>query len=132
MTTQQELQVQEKQEVSKPEESTVPSQFYVPHTDIYESEAALTLVMEMPGVGKDNVSINLENDQLRIEGVIDFSKYDGMDPVYSEYNVGHYIRTFSISNKIDQEKIGAEMKDGVLTLVLPVAESVKPRKIAVN
>lgn len=132
MTTQQELQVQEKQEVSKPDESTVPAQFYAPHTDIFESEEALTLVMEMPGVGKDNVSIDLENDRLKIEGVIDFSNYDGMDPVYSEYNVGHYTRSFSIPNKIDQDKIGAEMKDGVLTLILPVAESVKPRKIAVN
>src|SRR6516164_7791941 len=75
---------------------------------------------------------NVEDDVVTIEGRIDFAKYEGMQPVYTEYNVGHYARSFQISNKIDQSKISAEMKDGVVTLVLPRAEQTKQRKIQVD
>jgi HSP20 family protein len=86
----------------------------------------------MPGVVKENVDVNVENDILTIEGRIDYSKYEGLSPVYTEYNVGHYVRSFQISSKIEQGEISAELKDGVMTLVLPKAEKAKPRKIKVN
>jgi len=128
----QELQVREKQEVAKDQETTVPARYYVPLTDIFESDDALTVVMEMPGVAKDNVSVDLDDDQLQIEGKLDFANYEGMEPVYTEYNVGHYQRTFTLSNKIDRDKISADLKDGVLTVILPKAEEMKPRKIAIG
>jgi HSP20 family protein len=90
------------------------------------------VVLEMPGVVKENVDVNVENDILTIEGRIDYSKYEGLSPVYTEYNVGHYVRSFQISSKIEQGEISAELKDGVMTLVLPKAEKAKPRKIKVN
>jgi HSP20 family molecular chaperone IbpA len=103
----------------------------MPTADIFEGEHALTVVLEMPGVDKSNVDISVEAGLLTIDGRLDFAKYEGMQPVYTEYNVGHYRRSFSLSNKIDQGKIGAEMKDGVLTITLPKAEEAKPRKIAI-
>ena len=60
----QELQVQEKRELQKKDESTIPARTFVPTTDIYESDQALTLVMEMPGVDKGNIDISVENDVL--------------------------------------------------------------------
>jgi HSP20 family protein len=88
--------------------------------------------MEMPGVEKKDISVGLENDVLRVEGRIDFSKYDGMEPVYSEYNVGHYARSFSLSNKIAQDGISAQLDDGVLTLTLPKVKEAQPRRISIG
>jgi HSP20 family protein len=128
----QELQVQQKREVEKKTEGTIPSRVFVPVTDIFETPEALTVVLEMPGVDRNSIEANVENDIVTIEGRIDFTKYEGMQPVYTEYNVGHYARSFQISNKIDQGKISAELKDGVVTLMLPKAEQAKPRKIKVG
>ena len=132
MAAQQELQVQKKREVEKPEETTVPARFYQPNTDIFEDEGSLTLVMEMPGVQKQNVDITIEKNILAVEGKIDFSKYEDLEPVYTEYNVGHYKRSFSLSSKIDQNRISAEMDNGLLTLVLPKAEEAKPRSVKIS
>jgi HSP20 family protein len=99
---------------------------------VFETDQALSVILEMPGVDKDNVDISVENDTLTIQGRIDYSKYEGLQPVYTEYNIGHYVRTFQISGKIDQGQISAELKDGVMKLVLPKAEKAKPRKIKVS
>ena len=132
MATDQELQVQQKREVESKEESTMPARLFLPQTDIFETSETLTLVLEMPGVDKGSVEVRVENDVLNIEGHVDFSKYDGLEPLYTEYNVGHYARSFRLSSKIEQEGISAELKDGVMTLVLPKAEKAKARKIKVS
>jgi HSP20 family molecular chaperone IbpA len=128
----QELQVQQKRELEKKQEATIPARVFVPTTDIFETEQALTLVAEMPGVDKDKVDVSVEDGVLTIQGQLDFSKYEGLQPVYTEYNVGHYRRIFTLSNRIDQNSISAEMKDGVLTLLLPKAQEAKPRRINVS
>jgi HSP20 family molecular chaperone IbpA len=132
MAAGQELQVQEKRELQKKEEPTIPVRVFVPTTDILEDEHALTVVMEMPGVSKEAVDINIEDRVLTVQGRIDFGKYEQMQPVYTEYNIGNFSRSFSLSNSIDQDNIRADMQDGVLTLTLPKAEEAKPRKIAVT
>jgi len=132
MATQQELQVQQKREVEKKQESTIPARQFLPVTDIFETEQALTLVVEMPGVNRDNVDVRVEDGVLTIDGRVDFTNYEGLQPLYTEYNVGDYMRTFQLSNKIDQNRINAQLKNGVMTLVLPKAEKAKPRKITVG
>jgi HSP20 family protein len=128
----QELQVQEKREVERQQEATVLARAFLPPTDIFEGDDVLTIVMEMPGVDREDVDVNVENGVLRVEGRLDFSKYEGMQPVYTEYNIGHYRRSFSLSSKIEQDRISAQMQDGVLTLLLPKSEEAKPRRISVG
>lgn len=132
MASSQELQVQQKRELEKKEEGTIPARIFLPAADIYESEDALTVVLEMPGVDKGNVDVRIEDGVLNVEGRPDFSKYQNLLPIYTEYNIGHYARSFRLSSKIDSTKIGAEMNDGVLSLVLPKVEEAKPRTIQVK
>ena len=128
----QELQVQRKREVETKQESTVTARIFVPPTDIFETDQALTLVMEMPGVDKGGVDVSVENDVLTISARIEFSKYEGLQPIYTEYNIGNYSRSFELSSKVEQDGIKAELKDGVMTLVLPKAEKAKARRITVS
>jgi HSP20 family protein len=132
MAANQELQVQKKREHDPRQESTVPARVFVPPADIYESQDALTVILEMPGVDKDNVDVRVEEDMLNVEGRLDLSKYQGLLPLYTEYNIGHYARSFRLSGKIDQSRIGAELKNGVLSLTLPKAEEAKQRTIKVK
>lgn len=132
MAERQELQVQKKREHESRDESTVPARMFVPTADIYETPETLNVILEMPGVEKNNVDIQVKDGALRVEGRLDLSKYSGLQPLYIEYNIGHYARTFQLSDKIDQDKIAAEMKDGVLSLLLPKAEEAKPRTIRVK
>ena len=132
MASSQELQAQKKREIASKEETTIPARLFVPAADIYEAPDALTVILEMPGVEKSNVSISVEDGVLSVEGRLDLSKYQGLQPLYTEYNIGHYSRSFRLSSKIDQSKIAAEMKDGVLSLRLPKVEQAKPRTIQIN
>jgi HSP20 family protein len=132
MAAPQELKVQAKRELATKDETTTPARVFLPSADIYESEDDLSVILEMPGVEKGNVEVRVEDGVLRVEGRIDLAKYRGLQPVYTEYNIGHYARTFQLSNKIDQTKIGAELKDGVLSLTLPKAAEAKPRTIKVK
>ena len=72
---------------------TVPARTFLPTVDIFETEPALTLVLEMPGVDKSHVDVSIENGVLTVQGRLDFSKYEGLQPVYTEYNVGDYRRS---------------------------------------
>jgi HSP20 family protein len=132
MASKQELQVQQKRELEKKQESTIPARVFLPTADIYEDEDALSVILEMPGVDKGNVEVSIEDGFLKVGGRLDFSKYQDLQPLYTEYNIGHYSRSFNLSDKIDQNKIAAEMKNGVLSLTLPKAKEAKARTIQIK
>jgi HSP20 family protein len=129
--TEQELQVQQKRELEKKQETTFPTRMFLPPADIFETDQTLTMLIEMPGVSKESVDLKVEGDILTIDGRLDFTKYEGLRPLYTEYNVGNFSRTFQLSNEIEQAGIKAEFKDGVMRLVLPKVERAKPRRIEV-
>lgn len=128
----QSLEVQEKKELVSKGETTVPARYYVPNTDIHETADALIVAMEVPGVDRSSIDVKVEDDVLRIEARIDAAKYEGMQPLYTEYNVGHFIRSFSLSHVIDQSRIDAALSDGVLTVTLKKIQKAQPRRIDIQ
>ena len=132
MAKEQALEVQQKKELVSKEEKTVPARYYIPAADIHETEDALTVILEVPGVERKNLNISLENDVLKIDAQIDFAQYEGHEPVYTEYNIGHFERAFTLSNKIDKDKITAELDDGVLNLTLKKSKEAAPRRIPLS
>jgi HSP20 family protein len=128
----QELAKKEKQEVTG-HEQVRPGRFYVPAVDIWEDEDGLTLRADMPGVDRERVTVELNNDVLSLQGEVALSEYEGLSPVYTEYNVGHFQRHFTVPNggRYDREKVHARLTDGVLEVTVPRSEAVKPRRIAV-
>lgn len=128
----QELDVQQKKEVISPQEKTIPARFYVPATDIFETGDALKIVMEVPGVPKDAVDVKLENEVLSVEGRIETTNYDSLEPLYTEYPIGHFARSFALPDQVDQHNITAQLEDGVLTLTLNKKPESKPRRIAIH
>jgi HSP20 family protein len=132
MADRQQLQAQKKREQENREETTIPARVFVPTADIYETQDALTVILEMPGVEKGNVSVRVEEGLLQVEGRLDLNKYQGLQPLHTEYNVGHYARSFQLSSKIDQTKIAAALNDGVLSLTLPKIQEAKPRVINIS
>ena len=128
--TEQELSVRDKQEVTQ--EGTRPGRTFVPDVDIYETPELLHLWADMPGVDEKSVHLNLADGVLTIEGNVGVNDYQNLAPVYTEYNVGNYLRRFTLSNDIDSDKITARVTNGVLELTLPKAERAKPRRINVT
>ena len=127
-----ELQVREKQELQSESELTRPGLVFTPMVDIFESEGNITVLADMPGVASDGVTIDLENNELKIMGEVEEQGSVKERYLLREYNTGRFHRHFTLSDRIDQNKITASMKDGVLRLVLPKAETAKPRRIEVK
>jgi HSP20 family protein len=105
---------------------------FVPRVDIYETKEALFLIADMPGVDEKSVDVELEKNILTIAGRVNIDEAKDKSIVYSEYEIGDYERTFTLSDEVDREKIFATVKNGVLRLELPKAEKVKPKKIAIK
>jgi HSP20 family protein len=126
------LQAKQKSEVTTPAEQTRPGPIFTPAVDIFETEKEITLLADIPGVKAGDLDIDLHENVLSLDG--DVKSPEGADEVdvFKEYRTGKYYRQFTLSQVIDQSKIKAELKDGVLRLKLPKVEAATPRKIAVK
>jgi HSP20 family molecular chaperone IbpA len=127
-----EIATKEKQQLAKPQEQTRPGRYYVPDVNIYEFDDSLRLLADMPGVKEKDVNVTLKDGVLTIMGQVATDMYAGLRPVYTEYNVGNYYREFSLNEKIDESKIKATLRNGVLELELPKTEKATPRQIEVR
>ena len=106
-------------------------QFIAPSASVVEAGDGYTLEVEMPGVNKDGLEISVENNELTIVGRRSRPGLEGK-LIHRESRPENYRRTFELDPSIDADKIGAKIDQGVITLTLPKAEHVKPRKIAVS
>jgi len=124
----------EKQEVTTVEgaERIRTRRAYVPRVDIYETDDAIILLADMPGVDEKAVDITLEKNVLTINGEVEPAQSDDYSLAYAEYEVGDYTRSFTLSNEIDRDKIEASVKNGVLQLTLPKAGPAQTRKITIK
>ncbi len=129
--TQQEIAAQEKQAVQG-QEKTRAGRFFLPMVDIQELKDSLKLYADMPGVKQSDVEVTLNAGTLTIVGTVSTEAYQNLAPLYTEYNVGNYFRQFELNEDIDNQRIQASMRDGVLELTLPKSERAKPRRIEVN
>ena len=119
------------QDVDRTERTRVEA-VYVPPVDIYESDEEIVVAADMPGADEKSVDVTLENDVLTIEGRATAAPPEGYRAAGSEFGLGAYRRSFSISEAVDKAGIKATVKAGVLRLVLPKAEPAKTRKIAIE
>lgn len=104
---------------------------YAPRIDIVETDNEILLYGDLPGVTKDGLDVRFDNSELVIYGKVE-PRHTEREFVYGEYGIGDFYRSFTIGEAVDAEKISAELHNGVLTLHLPKAESMRPRKIAVK
>lgn len=127
-----EIATKEKQQLAKPQEQTRPGRYYVPDVNIYEFDDSLKLWADMPGVKEKDLNVTLKDGVLTIVGQVATDMYAGLRPMYTEYNVGNYYREFVLNEDIDESKIIATLRNGVLELKLPKTERAKPRQIEVR
>jgi HSP20 family protein len=123
-----------KQEIAKQDEKSIEKtrELYeaAPAVDIYENEDEILLHADMPGVVKEDISVDIDNGTLSISGVRKLETEGSA--TYEEFSDIEYVRSFSVPQTIDVEKVEAELKNGVLRLHLPKSEAAKPRQIEIK
>ena len=105
---------------------------FTPAVDIFERDDTTVIMADMPGVAPGDVDVTLERQVLTLRGKVKPYAPEGYRALSSEYRVGDYIRVFTLSDEIDQDRINAAFKNGVLRLELPRSPETKPKKIAVK
>lgn len=129
------------QEVTKQDDSNVAGSngktepatlTFTPAVDIFEQGDTTVIIADMPGVASDGVDVTLERQVLTLRGTVKPRAPEGYRRLSSEYREGDYLRVFTLSADIDQAKINAEFKNGVLRLELPRAAETQPKKISVK
>jgi len=103
-----------------------------PATDIIEKEDGFYIFVDMPGVSKESLIIDLNEDELKVSGKAEYSLPEGQKLGHVEFGGGEYFRSFTVSHIVDKDRIKATLKDGVLELHLPRLEKVQPRKIEIQ
>jgi HSP20 family protein len=117
---------------TRPEERPEPQHAITPLIDIHEGPEGLVLEADLPGAADSNVSIQLEDNFLVLHAKMPTAVPEGARVLHEEYHVGDYSRSFILSDEVERSRITAELKNGVLSLILPKAERAKTRRIEIK
>lgn len=128
----QELRAKEKKEVTNPAELTKSGLVFTPAVDIFETPTEITVLADMPGVNAEHLSVGLHDNVLTLSGDVDSPEGPDETIVLRQYQTGRYFRQFTLSDTIDQDKVEANLTDGVLRLKLPKVAAAQPRRITVK
>ena len=106
--------------------------YLAPAVDIYETKDNVVLLVDLPGVSKDGLSLSITKDELTIKGEMSKGISKDEEVLYGEMDYGDYYRAFTLSDVLDRDNVSARLENGVLELTLPKAERVKPREIPIS
>ena len=129
MTDTKSMQTTESGQVQRQAEQEL---FLRPAVDIYEDSTGITVKADLPGVSRDRLDIQVDGNNLTIEGQAAIDMPEGMESLYADINATRFRRSFALSNGLEADKISAEMNNGELTLRLPKRAEVQPRKIEIS
>ncbi len=119
-------------ESSSAEQLVSPGNSYSPDSNIYDNKEALVITMDIPGVHKGDVNVEVdENNVLSIKAKDSLALPEGKALV-TEFEIGDYYRAFTISDQFDKSRISGKLENGVLEIIIPRREEVKPRKIQIS
>jgi len=119
-------------DVTKKEQNQDNDTVMLPPVDVIEDSTGITLYADLPGLSKDKLIMQIENDTLTIEGELRLDTPAGLQASRVEVNFPRYRRSFTLSKELDAEHVSAEFKQGVLKVRIPKAEHAQPRKIPIN
>ena len=128
----QELQAREKKELTHPTEQTKAGLVFTPAVDILETPTEITVLADMPGVAADHLTVGLHDNVLTLTGDVDSPEGHDETVVLRQYQTGRYYRQFALSDAIDQDRVEANLTDGVLRLRLPKIAAAQPRRITIK
>ena len=118
--------------VSQTAEAARNEAVLMPPVDVIEDASGIVLYADLPGVSKEQLSLQVEGDTLTIEGVLGLDVPEGMEASHVEVNLPRYRRSFTLSKELDSSKVSAEFKQGVLKLHIPKVAQAQPRKIEIK
>jgi len=131
MTTEQSKAVTSTQEQTKPlTQQEQPA--LRPAVDVHENDDVIVLYAELPGVSQNNLNITIDNGSLQLEAKASINTQPEMNVVYAEFQTANYRRSFTLSNELDIENIEAKLSHGILQLIIPKKETIKPKKVEVK
>ncbi|RYY82050.1 MAG: Hsp20/alpha crystallin family protein [Comamonadaceae bacterium] len=112
--------------------SQPPQQHVVPPVDVFETDASITLLADLPGVAREQLHLRVDGDTLVLEATASAAGPADLELVYGELQSASYRRQFTLSRELDTARIEAQLRDGVLRLTIPKADEARPRRIEVQ
>lgn len=112
--------------------TAAPAPAALPAIDVYEDESGITLLADLPGVPREGLEIKVEGDALMLEAALGTATPAEVEPVYAEWRVPRFRRSFTLSRELDSSRIEAQLRDGVLRLRIPKQAHAQPRRVVVD